>query len=332
MITSHDVARLAGVSQPTVSRALNDSPKVSEATKRKVREAALALGYSPSPVGRALSTGRSTRIGLVVTDLDNQFYSYVIAAMHDELGSVGYELVLVTASDESGPTTERLVALGLAGVVLATSTVNSILPARLRDRGMPFVYFNRTVASVEADAVVVDPSVGVEALAKAVAEAGHTRAAAIFGPRDTSTGEEREQAVRTAFEEVGISLAGRHVLHGPFDFSTGHRGAHELLQRPDAPALLVCANDVVALGALNAAAELGIDVPGDVSVVGFDDLPPSGWALIRLSTVAYDLDAMSREAARLIVRRVQAAEGEPVRRVAFPTTWVPRETVGAPPA
>jgi LacI family transcriptional regulator len=332
MITSHDVARLAGVSQPTVSRALNDSPKVSEATKQKVREAAIALGYYPSAVGRALSTGRSTRIGLVVTDLGNQFYSYVIAPMHDELDCLGYELVLVTESDASGPTTDRLIGLGLAGVVLATSTVDSILPARLRDRRMPFVYFNRTAASVDADAVVVDPSSGVAALAGAVAESGHTRAAAIFGPRNTSTGEEREQAVRGAFEEVGITIARRHVLHGPFDFATGHAGAHELLQRPDAPALLVCANDVVALGALNAAAELGIDVPGQVSIVGFDDLPTSGWALVRLSTVGYDLDAMSREAARLIVRRVEGGPDEPLRRVAFDTQWVPRGTVGAPSA
>jgi LacI family transcriptional regulator len=88
---------------------------------------------------------------------------------------------------------------------------------------------------------------------------------------------------------------------------------------------------VVALGALNAAAELGIGVPSQVSIVGFDDLPTSGWALVRLSTVAYDLDAMSREAARLIVRRVEGGAGEPLRRVEFGTRWVPRATVGPPP-
>lgn len=331
MITSHDVARLAGVSQPTVSRALNDHPRVSAATKQKVRNAATALGYAPSAIGRALSTGISKRIGLVVTDLNNQFYSYVIAPMHDELGRAGYELVLVTESDETGPIAERLVGLGLAGVVLATTTVDSVLPTRLQDRRMPFVYFNRTAAGVEADAVVVDPSAGVDALASAVAQAGHTRACAIFGPRNTSTGEEREQAMRSALDEVGISIARRDVLHGPFDFETGHRGARELLDRSDAPSLLVCANDVVALGALNASVELGLDVPGQVSIVGFDDLPTSRWALVRLSTVAYDLDGMSREAARLIVWRVEGGADEPVRRVAFDTRWVPRATVGSPP-
>jgi LacI family transcriptional regulator len=331
MITSKDVARLAGVSQPTVSRALNDHPKVSEATKAKVREAAKALGYAPNAVGRALSTGRTTRIGLVVTDLDNQFYSYVIAPMHDELGRSGHELVLVTESGETGPIAERLVGLGLAGVVLATTTVDSILPARLQDRRMPFVYFNRTAAGVDADAVVVDPTAGMAALAEAVARAGHTRAAAIFGPRNTSTGEERERVMRAALEEVGISIAQRDVRHGPYDFETGRRGAEELLGRPDAPSLLVCANDVVALGALDAAAELGIDVPGQVSVVGFDDLPTSSWALVRLSTVAYDLDGMSREAARLIVSRVEGEDVGPARRVAFETRWVERATVGPPP-
>jgi LacI family transcriptional regulator len=104
-----------------------------------------------------------------------------------------------------------------------------------------------------------------------------------------------------------------------------------LLARPDAPSLLVCANDVVALGALNAAAELGIEVPGRVSVVGFDDLPTSRWALVQLSTVAYDLEGMSREAARLIVSRVEREPDAPTRRIAFETRWVPRATVGPPP-
>ncbi|MGJ9411206.1 LacI family DNA-binding transcriptional regulator [Aeromicrobium sp. CF4.19] len=330
MITSHDVARLAGVSQPTVSRAFNNSPKVSEDTKRRVREAAIALGYAPNTFGRALSTGRSTRVGLVLTDLTNQFYSHVIAPMHDELERIGYELVLVTETSESSPVADRLVSHGLCGVVLATTTVDSILPARLKDRHMPFVYFNRTAAGVAADAVTVDPEQGVVALAEAVADAGHQRIAAIFGPRNTSTGEEREQAVRSAFESRGLTLPSRRVLHGPFDFETGMEGARELLEVSDPPTALLCGNDVVALGALNAAAEQGLRVPGDLSILGFDDLPTSRWPIVRLSTVAYDLDAMSREAARLLVRRVEEGPEAPVRHVSFPTRWVPRATLGAP--
>lgn len=330
MITSHDVARLAGVSQPTVSRALNDNPKVSEETKRRVRAAAAALGYAPSAIGRALSTGRSTRVGLVVTDLDNQFYSYVIAPMHQELEKIGHELVLVTESSESASLADRLVTHGLCGVVLATTTVDSVLPARLQDRKIPFVYFNRTASGVEADSVTVDPTRGVDSLVDAVAEHGHTRVAAIFGPRNTSTGEAREQVVRTAFERHGIALRGRDVRHGAFEFETGADGLRSLFETDDPPTVVLCANDVVALGALNAAADLGLEVPADLSIVGFDDLPMSRWSIVRLSTVAYDLAEMSREAARLIVRRVEGGAEEPVRHVSFETRWVQRATLAAP--
>lgn len=328
MVTSHDVARLAGVSQPTVSRALRDDPKVSEATKQRVREAAAALGYAPSAIGRALSLGRSSRVGLVLTDLQNQFYPYVIAPMHSELEKAGLELVLITESSESGPVAEHIVANGLCGVVLATTTVDSILPVRLQDRGVPFVYFNRTAQTVRADSVVADPEPGVRALVDAVVGFGHTRIGAIFGPRNTSTGEAREAAVRDSLHDKGLSLLSRNVLHGPFDFETGHAGTRQLLAKAEPPTVILCGNDVVALGALNAAAEQGVGVPTDVSIVGFDDLPSSSWALVQLTTVGYDLDAMSRGAIRLLVSRVDGGPDGSPRQEVYPTRHVPRATLG----
>lgn len=328
MVTSRDVARLAGVSQPTVSRALRDDPRIAESTKARVREAAEALGYSTNAIGRALSVGRSTRVGLVVTDLDNQFYSYVISPMHHELERFGYELLLITESSEHAPVVEHVAANGLCGVVLATTTLDSVLPVRLQDRGIPFVYFNRTAPGVAADAVTVDPRPGLAQLVDALVSQGHERVGAVFGPQNTSTGEEREQALRILLEEHGVSLAARHVRRGPFDFSTGHAAMHELLATSRPPTAVVCGNDVVALGALNAAAERGVGVPDDVSVLGFDDLPTSRWALIRLSTVAYDLDAMSRAAARLLVERVEGRADAPPRAEVFTTQFVARSTLG----
>ena len=162
-VTSRDVARLAGVSQPTVSRALRDDPRVSEATKRSVREAADLLGYVPSDAGRALSSGRTHRIGLLVTDLENQFYAQIIAPVHLELERLGYQLMLHTETADNETVAERLIANGLDGVILATTTVDSVAPLRLRDRGLPFVYFNRTASFVDADATVVAPATGFSA-------------------------------------------------------------------------------------------------------------------------------------------------------------------------
>ena len=328
MVTSRDVARLAGVSQPTVSRALRDDPKVSEATKRQVREAATALGYAPNAIGRALSLGRSSRVGLVVTDLRNQFYTYVIAPMHDELAKAGYELVLITESSESAPVTEHIVANGLAGVVLATTTTDSILPVRLNDRRVPFVYFNRTARNVPADSVVVDPEPGMAALIDDVVSRGHRRVGAVFGAEDTSTGQVREAVLRRLLLAEGVMLAERDVRYGPFDLEAGYAAAVELLDQPDPPTLIICANDVVAIGVLNAAAERGVAVPAELSVVGFDDLPIAGFAMVQLSTIAYDLDAMSRQAARLLVARVENPDIGPARAVVFPSTYVSRSTLG----
>ncbi|MBN9099770.1 MULTISPECIES: LacI family DNA-binding transcriptional regulator [unclassified Pseudonocardia] len=329
MVTSRDVARLAGVSQPTVSRALSDHPRVSEATKARVREAAKALGYAPNAIGRALSTGRSTRIGLVVTDLENQFYTHLVAPLHRELEELGHELVLITESASSASLAERVAAYGLAAVVLSTTTTDSIQPARLRDRGVPFVYLNRTAASIDADSVTVDPEPGLRALLEDAIARGHRRFGAVFGPRNTSTGELREQVARTVLDEHGLQLAHRDVLHGPFDFATGHAGMTTLLDGGDPPTLVLFGNDVVALGGLNAAVERGVAVPGVVSVAGFDDLPTSGWALVRLSTVAYDLDAVAREAARLVVARLEEP-GSEFRHVVHPTRYVARATIGPP--
>ena len=313
MVTSHDVARLAGVSQPTVSRALRDSPKVSEETKHRVREAAKALGYVPSETGRALSSGRTRRIGLLLTDLENQFYPHVIAPMHHELEAFGYQLVLLTETTDTATVAERLISNGLDGVLLATTTVDSVVPVRLRDRGVPFVYFNRTADAMEADSATVDPVPGMSEVAGQIAGLGHRRVGAIFGPRNTSTALQRETALRDALDEEGLAIGAGATHRGPFDFDTGYQGAKLLLGRDPRPTVIVCGNDVVALGALNAASDLGVSVPDEVSMVGFDDLPAAGWPLVRLTTVAFDLDAMARKAASLLVRRIEAEEPAAVR-------------------
>lgn len=331
VVTSHDVARLAGVSQPTVSRALRDSPKVSADTKARVQQAARALGYVPSETGRALSSGRTRRIGLLLTDLENQFYPHVIAPMHHELESLGYQLVLQTESSDTGRVAERLIANALDGVLLATTTLDSLLPVRLRDRRVPFVYFNRTSNAVEADSATVDPQPGLREVADAIVRLGHRRVAAIFGPRNTSTGERREAALREALEAHDLQIAAAHTFRGPFDFATGFEGARQLLHTSTRPSVIVCGNDVVALGALNAARTERVAVPGELSVVGFDDLPAARWPIVELTTVAFDLDGMARRAAELLVTRIEGTPGDPFRHASFPTRLVQRSTLAEAP-
>ncbi|WP_375432190.1 LacI family DNA-binding transcriptional regulator [uncultured Friedmanniella sp.] len=331
MVTSHDVARLAGVSQPTVSRALRNSTKVSEDTRYRVLQAARALGYVPSETGRALSSGRTRRIGLLLTDLTNQFYTHVIADMHDELETRGYQLMLQTETTDTATVAERLIANTVDGVLLATVTLNSLIPVRLRDRGVPFVYFNRISDAVDADSATVDPVSGLDAAAAAILTHGHRRVGAILGPSNTSTGAQREVALRRGLEAGGVTIASAYTYRGPFDFDTGDAGTKYLLTRDPRPTVIVCSNDVVALGALNAARDLGVKVPQDVSVVGFDNLPPAQWSLIQLTTVAFDLDGMARRAANLLVDRIENGPGTPFAHAVFPSRLIERATLSVAP-
>ncbi|WP_125613833.1 LacI family DNA-binding transcriptional regulator [Specibacter cremeus] len=327
VVTSRDVAKLAGVSQPTVSRALRDDPRLSAATKERVRKSAERLGYVPSDVGRALSSGRTRRIGLLLTDLENQFYPHIIAPAHHQLESRGYHLMLHTESADNEVVAERLISHGLDGVILATSTIDSVVPLRLRDRGLPFVYFNRTSLGVHADSAVVDPTQGMEQAAEALVDRGHRRIAGIFGPANTSTALDRELALREALAHHGISIPGHYVHRGPFDTATGYDGTQQLLRLPEPPTAILCGNDVVAFGALNAARVAGVDVPGDVSIIGFDNLPTASWPIIRLTTIAYDLDAMVRRAADLLIQRIEKPD-LPFEKASFPSRLVVLDTLG----
>ena len=331
VVTSRDVARLAGVSQPTVSRALRDDARVSEDTKKRVRDAAQLLGYVPSEAGRALSSGRTRRIGLLVTDLDNQFYSHIIAPVHRELERLGYQLMLHTETADNETVAERLAANGLDGVLLATSTVDSVAPLRLRDRGMPFVYFNRIGSLVGADAAVVHPTAGSRDAVDLVADLGHVRVGAVLGPANTSTAQVREAALRSALSARGLLLPESCVRRAPYDAVEGERATADLLAGDAPPTMLFCGNDVVAYGALNAARRAGLSVPDDLSIIGFDDLPEAAWPIIDLSTIGYDITGMARAAADLIVRRIEHPDAER-SELRFESSFVARSTVGTPRA
>ncbi|GAT74522.1 putative LacI family transcriptional regulator [Microbacterium sp. HM58-2] len=327
VVTSRDVARLAGVSQPTVSRALRDDSRVSEATKVRVREAAQLLGYVPSEAGRALSSGRTRRIGLLLTDLDNQFYSHIIAPVHRELETLGYQLMLHTESADNDTIVERLLANGLDGLILATTIVESPVPLRLKDRGLPFVYFNRTGALVDADATVVDPTAGYERAVARAAELGHRRVGAVLGPSNTSTAQARESALRAALLRHGLTLAEADTRRVPYGAAAGEAAAAEILDGEQRPTLLFCGNDVVAYGVLNAAHRAGLRVPDDLSVIGFDDLPEAAWPIIGLATIGYDIAAMAAAAADLIVRRIEDRSA-PIANTRFESAFVERRTLG----
>ena len=328
--TSHDVARIAGVSQPTVSRALRADPRVAVDTQRRVRAAAAGLGYVASRRGRSLATRATGQIGVVVSDLANPFYMEAVEHLHRQLETAGRRVVVLTDSAEGSPAAETLLDGSMDGVVLTTTLLGSALPAELAGRGLPVVLFNRAVDGATVDLCTSENYHGAAAVATEIAALGHRRVGAIFGPSETSTGRDREQGFRAGLAGAGLDLPAPFIRRGAFSYDAGHRGFVELLTLRPAPTALFCANDVLALGALNAARSIGVAVPETVSVFGFDDIAMADWELFGLSTVRQDLALMAAAAATLLVERI-ADPALPARRTVVPTTLVRRRTHAASP-
>lgn len=303
-VNSHDVARLAGVSQPTVSRALRDHRGVSASTRAKVREAARALGYVRSQAGRALSTRTTRRVGVVSAELGNPFYPALLEPLHDALAEHGYRTILVTDRGDVPVEVEPLIDGSLDGVVLTTCELDSTLPQELDRRGLPYVMLNRVVPGVAGDVCASDNHASGAIAADFLVELGHRRIAAVHGPDTTSTGYERAIAFHERLAERGISVPDRWVHRGPFAEATGRRALAELMTADDAPTAVFCGNDVIALGVCNGGREVGIDVPRELTVVGVDDILMAAWPVLDLTTLRTDLGVLARGAADLLVQRI----------------------------
>jgi LacI family transcriptional regulator len=268
-----------------------------------------------------------------------------VAPLHDEAWAHSYRMVLLTEEveplagagsspneEELTPLLDRLLDRSTDGVVLTTSRLDGVVPRELARRALPFVFLTRYVDGVAADSAVVDNSLGGSLATAEALRLGHTNVAAIFGPSDTSTGRDRERGVRAALTSAGIELPDSAVRHAPFTDGAGYQAMTDLMRQVPRPTVVICANDIVAIGALNAAYTLGLPVPGDVSLVGFDDLPMAAWDLFGLTTVRQPMEEMARAAVRLLIERIEGrVESDAIRRMVFEPRLVIRRTLGPPP-
>jgi LacI family transcriptional regulator len=326
--TTSTVAEVAGVSQATVSRALRGDPRVREETRRRVHEAAAAVGYRPP--GLPAWKPRSRTIGVVVSDLLNPFFPSLLTPVHDELRLLGYSVVLFAERTDIPTGQEALHNLldrSIDGVLVTTATLDSRLSEALSGRDLPVVLLNRYVDGMDVDRVVADNQQGGRIVGRHVVDLGHRRLGVIRGPANTSTSRDRHSGLLAVLEEAGIELDPRMLREGPYSHQSGYQNAQELLRLPSPPTALVCGNDVIAFGAIDAARALGLDVPGDVSILGFDDVPMAAWEVFQLTTVRQPLSEMARTAARLLVERIEhdSAIG-PGRERLFATSLVRRST------
>lgn len=331
LVTSWDIANEAGVSQTTVSRVLNGDARVADATRERVLAVIERLGYTPNAIARGLVTSRTNLVGVAITDIVNPFYPELVEAIAGQLVEHGLRMVFSnTGLAPDGIYTRELLEQRVDGIVFTSALLDSEAVGRLAARRFPIVLANRYVEGVECDAVTGDNVAGARAAAEHLLELGHRRIAVLAGHPGSSTSRDRKLGFEQRLAEEGLELEPGLVRPGGYTHEQAYAQTLELLQVGRPPTAVFCLNDVMAFAALNAARRLGVRVPAEVSIVGFDDIRMAAWEGFELTTVRQPLSDMARMSVDLLAHRIETPEA-PVRRLIFPSLLVRRRTTGPPP-
>lgn len=286
-VTSLDVARRAGVSQSAVSRVFTPGASVSAAMAARVRRAAEELGYRPNALARAMITGKSRIIGLVVAYLENQFYPIALEHLSRRLQARGYHVLIFLAEagrEDIGDVVQEFLDYNIDGIVTASVSMSSDLAARCAAAGTPIVMFNRGQDGSGISEVTSDNHSGGRRVAEFLLAGGHRRIAHIAGWAGSSTGRDRREGFL-----AGLAAAGARpveVIDGEYDRERASAAARALMDRPQPPDAIFVGNDHMAFAVMDTLRhELGLSVPGAVSVVGYDDVPLAAWPSFALTTI-----------------------------------------------
>ena len=330
-VTSIDVARLAEVSQSAVSRTFTAGASVSEDTRRKVMDAARKLGYRPNAHARSLITKRSRIIGLVLSYLENLFYPVALEQLAKRLQRDGYHVLLfVTDTQNSDELVNEILQYHVDGIVLAATTLSSSLARRCSDEAIPVVLFNRVMASGSAgtvSSVRSDNVAGGRAVARLLADTGHCRVAYIAGNEESSTNLERERGFRDGLAERGLRIWARGV--GNYDFEQARDATRQLFQAgAEHPDAVFVASDHMAFAVMDTLRhELGLRIPEDVSVAGFDNVPQAAWGSYRLTTVEQPVQPMIEATVNLLQKYMREERSPQSENVVVPGQLIVRESV-----
>lgn len=331
-VTSLDVARLAGVSQSAVSRVFTPGASASETTANKVRRAAAKLGYRPNVLARAMVSGRTRIIGLVVAYLDNYFYPEALEKLSNALQAKGYHVLIFMASQTAGnidDVVEEILDYQVDGIIAASVAMSSTLAQRCRDAGVPIVLFNRSQQGEKLATVTSDNFGGGATVAEFLLAGGHQRFGYIAGWEGASTQADREAGFVSTLAKAGKALHAREV--GNFKMDEARDATRRMFADPaNRPDALFVANDHMAFAVMDVLrAELGLDVPRDVSVVGYDDVPPAAWAGYDLTTVRQRANVMVTATVDILLEQIETPGGRP-RSVAVDAPFVLRSSARIP--
>ena len=310
--TIYEVSKLAGVSLATVSRVMNNSGKVSPATRKKVEDAMKQLGYRPNSAAQSLASNRSNIVGVIVPVFYGPFYGEMLAGVEAELRKANKHLIITSGdSQEAGEKdgVEFLLSRSCDALILRLDAVSDAFLVDLAKKDpTPFVVLDRHIPEIEDQCIYLDNELGGYLATRAVLVLGHRRVAYISGPHWKADAEARLRGHIRALEEFGIEFDPGLLYEGNFQETGGNRGMQHLLQTGKRFSAVVCANDEMAAGAFGVARERGMLIPDDISFMGFDNVFFTPYFRPRLSTVTNPVREMGEMAARWILKEVYGQE------------------------
>ena len=304
--TSYQVARLAGVSQSAVSRAYNPGMSISEPTRKKVFTAAKKLGYQPNAIARSLISNKSNLIGIVMGDTKNPFYPEVLDLFVRKLQDKNLKTMLLMASRDEyvDDLIPLLMEYRVDGLVITSASLSSEMADRCVETGTPVVLFNRYVADTQASFICCDNESAARKVADYFIKSGHKSLAYIAGKKNTSTNFEREKGYTLQIEQHGLSAPVQAV--GNYSYMGGFDAALKLFDNKDNPDAVFCANDIMAMGAMDAIRNnLGLSIPQDVSIIGFDDIANAQWPIYNLTTIRQPVSQMVERTISNLLERAE---------------------------
>lgn len=337
--TQVDVAKLAGVSRATVSYVLNGLTKgrvqISDETKQRVLEAIEELGYEPDARAQALRSGATKTIALIIPDLRNPHFCEYATGIEEAARAAGYHLLLssTTMNDEYAVEIFKdLARRRFDGLIIASSFILESQEAeatleQIRKRGLPVVEMDENYG---VDSVAADYHEATKEMMSYLLSLGHRRIGLIYGVGAHELGEDRLQPYRASLAAVGISIDKDLIVECGPTIEDGYQASKKLLGLSFRPTVIIAINDLLAIGALRAAADLGLQVPKDLSLVGYDDIPMANYLMPRLTTVTKDAHAQGRKAFELLMERMQNPD-LPRQVIHGPTRLIIRESTGPAP-
>lgn len=332
MATIKDVAARAGISYTTVSHVVNGTRPVSDQVRRKVEAAIAELGYVPSGVARSLRTRATGTLGLLVPNASNPYFAELARGIEDHAERNGYSVILCNSDDDIDKQLRYLRVLlerRIDGLIVATVASDAAFAQALANLQVPLVLVDRSLEGVSADQLRVDHEQGAYLATRHLLELGHRRIVCIGGPASTQVAQLRAAGYQRALDEAGV--VARAVVDCPFTSPAGHAAAQVLLAAEPRPTAIFAGNDMIALGVLRAAAEHQLQVPRQLSVVGFDDIEVSRYLHPALTTVGQCIGALGEQVAARLLERIRTPDLAVTQRLIEPILLL-RESSAAPEA